>query len=366
MEEIRRCWAEINLQSLLHNVAIVRRQCGRAGVMAIVKANAYGHGLAGVVRALAGHVEMFGVANVHEALSVRREMADASVFILGPALPNEREEIVRNGFIPAISTLEEAEGYQQVTTDDKIRVHIAIDTGMGRIGVWQDESMELVQRVQELRGIEIAGIATHLPVADEDEQFTIKELEQFDRLVTRLSHAGVKAQIIHSLNSAGVIRFPQHAQQMVRVGLMLYGSSPIPEFQNQLRPVLALKTRVLLVRHVAAGRGISYGRTFITPRAMKIATLGIGYADGFQRHLGNRGAQVLVGGRRCDVLGRVTMDQIMADVSDVEDVRAGNEAVVIGTQGGEEILASELAQRAGTIAWEIFTGIGSRVFRVYH
>jgi alanine racemase len=152
---------------------------------------------------------------------------------------------------------------------------------------------------------------------------------------------------------------------MVRAGLMLYGSSPLREFQAQLRPALSLKTRITLIRDVPAGHGISYGRTFITPRPMRIATLGIGYADGYQRHLSNRGADVLIHGRRCPLLGRVTMDQIMVDVSHVGEATIGDEAVLIGAAGGEEILAGELAEKAGTIPWEIFTSIGTRVERVY-
>ena len=152
---------------------------------------------------------------------------------------------------------------------------------------------------------------------------------------------------------------------MVRAGLMLYGSSSLPEFQAQLRPALALKTRVTLIRDVPAGRGVSYGRTFITPHPMRVATLAIGYADGFQRHLSNQGAEVLIHGRRCPLLGRVTMDQIMIDVSGVVEAVIGDEAVLIGASGGEEILAGELAAKAGTIAWEIFTSIGPRVDRVH-
>jgi alanine racemase len=366
MSPTGRCWAEINLPALRHNVAVVRAQVGqRVRVMAIVKANAYGHGLPEIVRALADTVEMFGVANLEEALRVRRELPHASVFILGPALAEEREEIVRNGFVPAVSSFEEAEAYHRLCAEKPVPVHVAIDTGMGRIGVWQDEAVSVVQKIRKLSGVELAGIATHLPVADEDEEFTREELEQFDGLLAQLRAAGVEAPFIHSLNSAGIIRFPQHAKDMVRAGLMLYGSSPVAVFQQRLQPVLSLKARVLLVRHVGAGRGISYGRTFITRQAMDVATLGIGYADGFQRQLSNRAAQALIRGQRCDVLGRVTMDQIMVDVSAVSGVVAGDEAVLIGRQGEQEIFAAELAQKAGTIAWEIFTGIGSRVCRVY-
>ena len=170
---------------------------------------------------------------------------------------------------------------------------------------------------------------------------------------------------IHALNSAGILGFPAHAHDLVRPGLMLYGSAYPTEFQSLLRPALTWKARVLLVRDVGRHRSVSYGRTFITPHAMRIATLAIGYADGFPRQTSGRGAHVLVGGRRCPVLGRVTMDQILADVTSLPRVEVGDEAVLIGEQGGERILAKEVADKAGTISWDIFTGIGNRTRRFY-
>lgn len=362
-----RCWAEIDLGALRHNIGVIRDLIGKeARIMAVVKANAYGHGLAGVARALAGHVQMFGVANAAEARHLREAVSDAEVFILGAALPSEREAIVRNGWIPAVSSVEEASGYAKLShREQKIPLHLAIDTGMGRMGVWQEEAVEVAKRIAAIPGINLAGLATHLPAADEDEEFTQQQLDAFEKVIFRLRSGGINLPVIHSLNSAGVIQFPLYARDMVRVGLMLYGSSPVPAFQDRLRPAMTLKTRVILVRDVGAGRGISYGRTFITPRAMRVATLAIGYGDGYQRHLSNQNAHVLIRGHRCPVLGRVTMDQIMADVSELSTVDAGEEAVLIGRQGSEEIFADELARKAGTIAWEIFTGIAGRVERVY-
>lgn len=351
----RRCWAEIDLGALRHNLSVVRECLGPgAGVMAVVKANAYGHGVREVVRALRG-VGMFGVANVREALEVREVDAETPVFILGPALSDEREEIVRAGFIPAVSSMEEALGYSAL---GGARIHLALDTGMGRIGIWEEAAVAAAREIAALPGIEIAGVASHLPVADEDESFTAEQLARFGRLAAELG-----APVIHTLNSAGIIRFSSHAGTMARAGLMLYGSSPIPDFQKRLHPVLALMSRVTLVRELGAGRGVSYGRTFITPGPMRVATIALGYADGYPRHLSGAGADVLIGGRRCAVLGRVTMDQIMADVTALPEVAPGDEVVLIGRQDGEEILAGELAEKAGTIAWEIFTGIGSRVER---
>lgn len=332
--------------------------------MAVVKANAYGHGVGPIVRALADSAEYFGVANAAEAREVRTHLPAAQLFILGPALPEERAEIVAEGFIPSVSDVAEGAAYDELAGKSRVPVHLIIDTGMGRIGAWQDEALETARGLAQRPGLEITGIASHLPSADEDETFTREQLARFHQLVAELRAAGIHAPLVHVENSAGLLAFPAQAGEMVRAGLMLYGVSPLPEWQNHLRPVLTWKARVTLVRNVGAGRGVSYGRTFITAEPMRVATLGVGYADGYQRHLTNRSADVLIGGRRCRVLGRVTMDQIMVDVSALPEVAAGDEAVLIGRQGEEKILASELATKAGTIPWEIFTGIGRRVERV--
>jgi len=364
----RRCWAEIDLGALRHNLRTVRETIGDgAGVMAVVKANAYGHGMPEIANAIREDVWMFGVANAAEARELRDSLGKNApdIFILGPALPHEREEIARADFVPAVSCVEEAAAYGALARSRPVRIHLAIDTGMGRIGIWQEEAPAVAREIAAIPGVEITGLATHLPVADEDENFTAGQLARFDQLLADLAAAGIRAPFIHSLNSAGVIRFSRHSGSLVRAGLMLYGSAPIPDFQKKLRAVLTWKTRVTLVRDFGAGRGVSYGRTFITAQPMRIATLAVGYADGYQRHLSNRGADVLIGGQRCRVLGRVTMDQIMADVTDLPEVKVGAEAVLIGAQGDEEIFAAELAEKSGTIAWEIFTGLGPRVERVY-
>ena len=332
-------------------------------IQAVVKANAYGHGLAEVARVLAGRVEMFGVANVAEGRELRNHIPEAEVFILGPAIPEEREEIVRCGFVPAISSFHEAEAYAALARDRPVSIHVAIDTGMGRIGIWEEDAVAVIRAISQLGGVKVSGIASHFPSADEDEAFTRQQLVRFRRLTGELQNH-FRPCATHIANSAGLIRFPADAGDLVRAGLMLYGSSPVQEFQPRLRPVMTWKTRITLLRDVGAGRGISYGRTFITPRPMRVATLGAGYADGYQRHLSHRGAEVLIRGQRCAVLGRVTMDQIMVDVTAVAETSEGDEAVLLGRQGEHEITAAELAQRAGTIPWEIFTGVGRRVERV--
>lgn len=362
----RRCWAEIDLVALRHNIAVVRGQVG-AGVqiMAVVKANAYGHGVGPVARALVGHADMFGVANVTEAEELRRHVPDAPVFILGPALPDERARLAAARFIPSVSTVEEARAYAALAGAEPLPVHLVIDTGMGRIGILEEDAVTIAREILALPALAVTGLTSHLPVADEDDAFTRQQLAHFHETVRRLRALGVTQPVAHIENSAGIISYAAQAGDMVRPGLMLYGSAPIAEFQPQLRAVLTWKTRLTLVRDMPAGHGISYGRTFLTPRPMRIATLAVGYADGYQRHLSNRGAEVLIRGKRCAVLGRVTMDQILADVTALPQVEAGDEAVLIGRQGNAEIFVAELAEKSGTIPWEIFTGIGRRVERVY-
>lgn len=361
-----RCWAEIDLDALRHNAGAVREHLGeKVKIMAVVKANAYGHGIGPVVRALDGRVEMFGVANVREAVEVREHLADAPVFILGPALAEERAEIVARRFVPAVCSVEEARDYSALAGAEPLAVHVKIDTGMGRVGIWESDADAAVREILTLPGLRITGLASHLPVADEDDAFTREQLTRFHATAARLRALGIAEAVVHVENSAGIIGFPELAGDMVRAGLMLYGSAPRAEFQPRLRAAMTWKTRITQLRTAPAGHGISYGRTFRPAQPTRVATLAVGYADGYQRHLSGRGAHVLIRGRRCAVLGRVTMDQIIADVTALPDSALGDEAVLIGRQGAEEILAAELAEKSGTIAWEIFTGVGPRVERVF-
>ena len=361
----KRCWAEIDLAALRHNAATFQSRLGKAGIMAVVKANAYGHGAAPITRELAPFVAAFGVANLTEAIQIAEAVEPGRVHILGAALPGERAEIARRGFVALVSSSGEAAAFAEAAAGNTVRVTAGIDTGMGRIGIDPANALAEMKKIAAMRGIAIGTIATHLPMADEDESFTRAQLALFDSILEQLRGEGIVAPVIQVLNSAGAIHFPGDAYDLARIGLALYGSSPVESFQPQLRPVMALKTRVTIVRDVPAGHGISYGRTFITPRPMRIATLAAGYADGYQRHLSGSGAEVLIGGRRCPLLGRVTMDQVMVDVSTAGDVEPDAEAVLIGRQGAEEIAAAALAREAGTVAWEIFTGISARVERIY-
>jgi len=262
---LHRCWAEIDSAALRHNLAAVRAQLA-AGVrvMAVVKANAYGHSVRLVVPTLSGHVEMFGVANVAEAREVRSLDAKTPIFILSPALPEERAEIVAAGFVASVSNVAEARAYGALSTGPRIPVHLAIDTGMGRVGVWAADAAACLREMLTVPGIEITGLASHFPVADEDAAFTREQIAHFLKIVGELKQLGLAQATVHLENSAGIIDFPTAAGDLVRPGLMLYGSAPLPEFQPRLRPVMTWKTRVSLVREVGPERGISYGRTFIT------------------------------------------------------------------------------------------------------
>ncbi len=332
--------------------------------MGVVKADAYGHGIEQVVPALSSLVDWFGVANLSEATKVRALAGKTPIMILGAALPAEWEAIKQGGFVPVISTMEEARGFASPRHGTPFGVHLAVDTGMGRIGVWEGEALALAREIRAVPGVELQGVCSHFPSADEDDAFTLAQSNRFAQLAGDLRAEGLVRGPAHIVNSAGLIAHPEAGADLCRAGLALYGVSPGVGFAGRLRPVLSWKTRVSLVRTVGAGRGISYGRTFITPCAMRVATLSVGYADGYQRHLSGRGAEVLIEGVRCPVLGRVTMDQIVVDVSACPCAVPGSEAVLLGVQEGCAVSAADLARWAGTIPWEIFTGIGSRVGRL--
>ncbi len=366
-----RSWVEVDLAAMRKNLAALAVIAGPAvKIMAVVKANAYGHGAREVVAALAGKIAMFGVANLAEAEAISDHARDPAhaertpICLLSGTLPGEHAAIVRSGFIPFVSSFDEAAQYAAHSSGERVKIHLAVDTGMGRLGVWEEDAFDTARRILALPGIEITGIASHLPVADEDAAFTAAQLARFHALVAKLRSLGLRDALVHVENSAGLLAFPNLAGALARPGLALYGESPLPEFQSKLTHALTWKTRVLLVRDFGKGRGVSYGRTFITPGPMRVATLATGYADGYPRQVSGRDAAVLIGGKRCAILGRVTMDQIMADVTAIH-ATPGDEAVLLGSQGGENIPVREIASLAGTIPWDIFTRIGPRVTRVH-
>jgi alanine racemase len=331
-------------------------------MLAVVKANAYGHGLVGVAETLASEVQLFGVANLEEAVALRDEGLSHPVIILGPALATERSAIVERKFIPTISAFEEAEAFDRIGA---VAINFKVDTGMGRMGVPEAESVAVFKKTAALPNVRVHSVSTHMPVSNEDAAYTRDQLTRFRNVLAQFRAEVSGDYKAHVLQSTGTLAFNDWPQEIVRAGIMLYGISPLPEFQRLLRPAMTWKTRIALVRDMPAGHGISYGRSFITPRPMRVATLSAGYADGYPRQISNRGAAMLVRGQRCPLLGRVTMDLMVIDVSDLPEAEVGDEVVLMGRQGQEEVSASELAELAGTIHWDIVTRIGSRVRRVY-
>jgi alanine racemase len=361
MKPTYRCWAEIDRAALRHNAKVVRDRIGSAEMLAVVKANAYGHGLLGVAQTLADDAQLFGIANLEEALRLRESLPHPIV-ILGPATPEERPIIAERGFIPTISSLEEARALDRL---NRVSVNFKIDTGMGRMGVVENEALEIFKRVAALPNIEIHSISTHMPVSNEDAEYTREQLVRFRRIIEQIRAEVPGTYKAHVLQSAGTLAFNPPTFEIVRAGIILYGISPLPEFRELLKPVMKWKTRICLVRDVPKGSSISYGRTFIAPQNMRVATLSAGYADGYPWHLSNRDAAVLVRGKRCPILGRVTMDLMVIDVSRLDYVHVGDDVVLMGRDGSEEISCAELSEKAGTITWEIITRIGARVQRVY-
>lgn len=346
--------------------------------MAIVKADAYGHGVGPVARALLPLAAAFGVAGVAEAQGLARALPGSDpghpareILVLGPLYPDEKPALVEGGFSASLSSVAEVRELAALarTAGRRVPVHAVADTGMGRIGALGEDFVALVEAIRSEPSLRLAGVDSHFSSADEDAVATSRQIADFDALLGRLRSRGWLERGVapHLANSAGLLgrQGEMPWSRLVRAGLALYGVSPLPEHQASLRPAMAVKTRVSLVRDLPAGWPVSYGRTFVTPCAMRTATLGIGYADGYPRALSGSGVAVLVRGQRCPLLGRVTMDQIVVDVSPLGDtVRAGDEAVVLGSQGGDAVPAGELARLSGTIPWEILTGFSARVRRL--
>ena len=360
-----RTWVEINKSALHHNFCVVKRLASGAGIIAVLKANAYGHGLEEIATALTDGVSYFAVASLEEALRLQRVSKKIPIMLLSSALLSEYAEIAHHGFIPTISSYEEALHFSKTASKRKnLLIHFKVDTGMGRLGAWYPDAEKILTKIKKLP-LTIQSISTHLPSADSEKDFTQKQLSTFKKLLPSLRILAPSASV-HVLNSAGLLRFSSHHHELVRVGLMLYGISPTRSLQKLLQPVMTWKARVSLVSKIKKGCTISYGRTYKAPHDLTVAVLPVGYADGYPRQLSGHGAEVLINGKRCPVLGIVTMDQIMVDVSRAGRVRAGSEAVLLGKQKKAEITATNLAEKAGTISWHLFTGITERVHYVYY
>lgn len=374
MKPSHRCWAEVSLDALRANLAWIRHRVGRrVKVLTVVKADAYGHGLKQIAAVLmqAG-TDLFGVANLAEARAIHSVGAGWPVLMLGACLPDEVQDAVRDRVRPTISSLAEARAFSAAAEKlgTRARVHVKVDTGMGRLGVGVGEAVDLARQVASLPGLELEGIYTHFASAEDDAAFSRAQAKRFLTVLDALTLAGVRPPLVHANNSAALLHEPDTTFNLVRPGLLVYGIVPPgcrrqeTSLRRRLRPALSFHARVSLVKEIPKGASLSYGRAFIAPRKLRVATITAGYGDGYLRAGSNR-AEVLIRGRRCRVLGRITMDQTLVDVSRAPGVSNGDEAVLIGQQGRQKITANEVAAWCGTIPWEVLTGITYRVPRIY-
>jgi alanine racemase len=356
-----RCWVEVDGRALRHNYKILRGLIPQTTrMLAVVKANAYGHGLVPTARELELiGVDWLGVANVAEGRTLREAGIRLPILLLSATLPEEIEDALRYKLTVTVSSLAEAQRLVR-GAGGRAEVHFKIDTGMGRLGHWHIGAREELARIRKLARLKVTGLYTHFASADDDARMT---QAQWKRITPFFAE---NADLLrHAANSPAVTRRYGFDADMVRVGLALYGVAPNRADDHLgLRPVLTWKTRVCLLRDVAAGRTVSYGATYRVPVAQRHAVVGMGYGDGYFRLHSQRG-HMLVGGVRCPIRGRVTMDQIILDASRVPRCRVGDEVVALGAQKKEKISAWELAEEARTIPWEILTNIGARVPRVY-
>ena len=333
--------ALIDLEALSHNYGEVTRRIGGRKVLAVVKAQAYGHGAVAVSRRLVElGVHMLGVALVEEGLELRAAGVGVPIVVLGPVRPEQAGVIAKAGLTPVVFTMPVAQALSQAAAGKRIAVHVKVDTGMGRIGLTPEEASGFIRELAALPGLAVEGVLTHFADADlKDKQFAAVQMDRFEGLVRSLEVQGISIPLRHAANSAAVLEYDRALLTMVRPGLMLYGYDPLERRGGiELRPVLSLVTRIAYLKKVPAGVPVSYGRTFVTKRESLIATLPIGYADGYSRGLSNRG-EALVRGMRVPVAGRVCMDMVMLDVTDVPGVAEGDEVVLIGCQGKERISA---------------------------
>ncbi|MGE5581934.1 MAG: alanine racemase [Bacillota bacterium] len=362
---------EIDLNALRHNLKEIRRLVGPdIDIMAVVKAEAYGHGAVEIAKtALASGANWLGVALPEEGIVLRRAGFTAPILVFGALQANQVESFVNNKLIPAVCSEQAAAALSQAALAAGViaPVHIKVDTGMGRIGVQPREAMAFISKVSRLSGIKVSGIFSHLATADEkNKEYALKQINTFTGVLTELKKAGLLPEKIHLANSAGIIDLPASYFNMVRPGIILYGLYPSAEVNReriQLKPVLSLKTRITFLKRVPKGAGISYGQKYHLEREATIATIPIGYADGWSRLLSGK-AEAIVGGKKFPIVGTICMDQCMINLGD-EPAELGQEVVLIGRMGEVEIPADTVAGQMGTINYEVTCMLNGRVPRVY-
>lgn len=363
--------AIVDLSALEYNLGQVRRHLGPGcEILAVVKADAYGHGAIPVARTLADcGLTRFGVATLAEGVALRGAGIPHQILIMGALLPHQFADIVAHELTPVIHAVGAAEHLARLLhrRRESYRVHIKVDTGMGRLGLSPTDVLPLLQSLPFKGPLQAEGLMTHLADADnEDRAYTKLQLARLRSVIDNLEAAGLSVPIVHAANSAAILSHPAAHLTLVRPGLMLYGCRTPPHAAPavELRPVLTLRTTVVQVRSLSAGESISYGRTHTVSRPSQIAVLAVGYADGYNRALSNRG-EVLIKGRRAPIVGRVCMDMTMADVTEIPGVGPGEPALLIGRQGSERISAEDLAGWLHTIPYEVLCAIGPRVPRIY-
>ena len=370
----RRCWVEVDLDALRANLAWIKHRVGPGvRVITVVKADAYGHGLKSIAALLMqSGTDLFGVASLSEADAIRSVGRGWPVLLLGTALPDEVENAIRDG---VMLTLSSADQLQQISKTAqklgvKASVHLKVDTGMGRLGVAPELASRLAATARVTPGVVLAGLYTHYASVEEEAAYTQNQRQSFRKVREAIRAEGGDPEWIHSANSAGILLEHPDGCNAVRPGLLVYGVIPpgsrlggrikIDRFQ----PALSWKARVSFIKEVKPGSRLSYGGTYVVKRSSRIATVTAGYGDGYLRS-GSSRAEVLIHGRRCPVVGRITMDQMLVDVTRLEGVSPGEEAVLIGTQGQGNITATDVAGWMGTIPWEVLTSITYRVPRIY-
>lgn len=362
----RPTWAEIDLDALADNVRLLKSRANGAALLAVVKANAYGHGAVAVARAaLAAGADRLGVICVDEGEQLRRAGIIEPILVMGHTSAGEARRLADLSLTPSVVSSEVALALARVASERGIEmpVHLKVDTGLNRYGLPPSEAADLGRRLRDLGGIQTEGLFTHFASADEgDKSYTVEQHKLFLAVAEQLDWVPIR----HVSNTAALLDMPDMSLEMVRPGLGIYGCYPSTHVKRSLslRPVLSLKGRIARLTSLAPGESVSYGRTWRASRPSLIGLLMCGYADGLPRALSNRGS-VLVRGRRAPIVGRVCMDMCMVDVSDIPDVALDDEVVIIGRQGEEEISADEVAELCGTISYEILCGISARVPRLY-
>jgi alanine racemase len=365
----RPTWVEVDLEAIAHNVRRVVEIIGpNTRLLAILKADAYGHGAVRVARTAANNgASYLGVASINEAALLRQAGIEMPILVLGYTPAWQARELVLHDLAATVFDLDVARALDRAGRElgRQVRVHVKVDTGMGRLGLLPDDVLPTLLAVRELENLEIEGIFTHFSVADSDPDYTRWQIERFREVLARIDDAGIDVALVHAANSAAILTLPESHFGMVRFGIGMYGLDPSPQVQlpPDFRPALTFKTQVAQVKTLPPGSYVGYGNTYRTADEERIAVLPVGYADGFRRAPRQWG-EVLVRGQRAPIVGRVSMDQTMIDVTHISGVRQGDEVVLIGRQGTQRITAEEVAEQLGTINYEVVSEILARVPRV--